>query len=508
MFDKVSHTLGLVSEDEILFSTPFDYMFPDAARSKLCLLPQSEATVAGLRALADLMGDPGDPTTPHTEFDSDIPAIYTYFGQFIDHDITARTDRDTIISQIGANELPFPLPPDEVVAGLTNGRRPQLDLDSVFGEGPGLAPNATTQSNVLYENDFSLKRFVDSGANRRDLNRSENRGAIIPDMRNDENLVVSQLQFAFVEFYNKVLGAQGGDPREAHIRARQLVRWAYQYVVVNDYLKRVCDPYVVEDTVANGPRFLGPTAGRASAFMPLEFSTSAFRFGHSMIRPFYKLNTSAAEIDVMKLLGPANQFDPGTTDPIYFESDGHLKAAFVIDWNRFVDPGSTTQKARRIDTKIAQGLFSLPFEGRSTDLVLGHLARSNLIRSFNMSIPTGQALCDAFAINPLTLSEMHGGESTDIVDVLKATYFNHRTPLWYYILREAAVQQDGQHLGELGSRIVCETILFFIKSDPNSYLNNRHDKAVKTNNGGIDVDPGSGGTIKNLRNILAFADVI
>lgn len=501
MFEKVTHSFGMVVEEEILFATPFDYMFPMAARSKPCLLPESEATVAALRALGSAMGDPGElpPGDAHSALDSAIPAIYTYFGQFIDHDITARTDRDGSLSAIGGNETAFPPDPDEVVTKLLNGRRPQLDLDSVFGEGPAMAPGAKTQSDKLYDTDYSLHVFEDSGAGRRDLVREHGRSAVIPDARNDENLIISQLQFAFVAFYNKVLDAQGGDPRSAHIRARQLVRWAYQYVVVEDYLKRVCDPYIVDDTLANGPRFLGATAGRASAFMPLEFSTSAFRFGHSMIRPFYKLNTGLDEIDVMDLLGTNGNDD-------FFDGDGQLKASHIIDWNRFVDPGGTTQMARKIDTLLAKGLAKLPFEGRSTDLVLGHLARSNLTRAFNLSVPTGQAVCDAFAVTPLKPGELTAGEDPAIAQILTDTFFDHRTPLWYYILREAAVQQNGEHLGEVGSRIVCETILFFLKSDPNSYLHHRSDTAVKAN--GIDVDPGSGGTIRNLRNILAFADVL
>lgn len=507
MFNKISHIDGFRSDDEILFATRFDYIFPEAARSKPCLLPRSEATITGLRALADAMGDPGTPADPHAgEFDSSIPAIYTYFGQFIDHDITARTDRDGKLSQIGKNELAFPIDPDEVVSKLMNGRRPQLDLDNVFGESPALAPNARTQSDELYDNNKLLKLFETAGPpKRRDLRRDpQSRTAIIPDARNDENLIVSQIQFAMIKFYNQVHGATGGSPGEAHIRARQLVRWAYQYVVVHDYLKTVCEPLIVEDTLANGPRYLGAAAGRGSGFMPLEFSTSAFRFAHSMIRPFYKLNAGSGDIEIMKLLGPAGQLD-AADNPVYFEADGQLKADFIIQWKRFVG-GAGLQHARKIDTKLAQGLFNLPLGDRSADLVLRHLARSNLIRGFNLSIPTGQAVADAFSVDPLTAKEMTDGEDPTIAAVLSANYFDHRTPLWFYILREAVVQQGGERLGEIGSRIVCETIINFLKQDPTSYLNNADDVAVRKD--GIDVDSGPGGKIKKLSNILKFAGVM
>lgn len=109
--------------------------------------------------------------------------------------------------------------------------------------------------------------------------------AIISDMRNNENLNISQLHCAFLLFHNKIAAALppalSDDAR--YINARRLVRWAYQYAVVNDYLRNVCDPIVVEDILANGLRYYSPDYDQN--FMPLEFSTAAFRFGHSMIRP-------------------------------------------------------------------------------------------------------------------------------------------------------------------------------------------------------------------------------
>ena len=537
MFQKVSHINGLIEEQEILFSTRFDYFFPEAARSKPCLLPASESTLEALRKLAEEMADPGEPPpggNPLANFDSDNPAIFTYFGQFIDHDITARTDRDGNVTSIGKGELILPLEPDHVVQLLRNGRRPTLDLDSVFGDGPGLVSGqagvagsgSATQSQILYDNQLKLQVFEeDNGGNKRfDLIRSlevkkelENGTSLskvsypatIADGRNDENVIISQLQTAFIKFYNAVYDARGGaDPKKKYIRARQLATWAYQYVVVTDYLERVCEPAVVSDTLANGPRFIGVSAGRAGSFMPLEFSTAAFRFGHSMIRPFYELNALSGNVKIMDLLGTNG--NPNNFNGFDISTVKQLAPQRIIDWNNFV--GNGAQKARKIDSNIAKGLFNLPLGDRQADPVLKHLARSNLFRGYNLSIPTGQAMCDAFGIIPMTAAQIRGGQGQNVEDLLKNSYLDQRTPLFYYILREAAFQQGGQHLGELGSRIVAETIINLLKQDPNSYLNHVHSRNVITNRRGeitgVRVAPGPGGIIRSLKDILEFGGVL
>lgn len=507
MFKRFSHIEGMLEETEILFATKFDYFFPLAARSGLCLLPNSPDTVSALRRLGKAMGTPSKTET--SRGDSSIPAIFTYLGQFIDHDITARTDRDSAVTFLGRNEPVTPLCPDDVVEKLQNGRRPQLDLDSVFGEGPaftGRGENETnstrlkaeSESQVLYDAGFRLNAFCNNG--RRDVPRGAGRTAIIPDARNDENFNVSQLQAAFILFYNQVYDAQVtlADARAKHIRARQLTRWAYQYIVVNDYLTTVCDPHVVGDTMANGPRFFGSTAGRANVFMPLEFSTAAFRFGHAMIRPSYNLNGLTQNVGLMTILSPSRNdffFDANSPDPEQIKQDA------VIDFEFFARGGQHLQCARKLNSQIAQGLEELP--ERIGDPVLEHLAISNLLRAYNLSIPTAQAMCDGFGLVPLGAEELTRGELPEITQILEANYFDHRTPLWYYILREAAVQQGGERLGELGSRLVCETIIGMLKGDPNSYLNNQHDPAVTSN--GIEVK--SGDVIADLVDILNFAQV-
>ena len=42
------------------------------------------------------------------------------------------------------------------------------------------------------------------------------------------------------------------------------------------------------------------------------------------------------------------------------------------------------------------------------------------------------------------------------------------TPLWYYILREAAALGSGNHLGPVGGRIVVEVMVTILDRDPAS----------------------------------------
>src|ERR1700761_8508665 len=83
--------------------------------------------VANLATLADAMISAFDPPKdgPDAE-ESGIPALYTYLGQFIDHDITF----DPVSSLTKQQD------PD----GLIDFRTPSLDLDNLYGRGPNDQP--------------------------------------------------------------------------------------------------------------------------------------------------------------------------------------------------------------------------------------------------------------------------------------------------------------------------------------------------------------------------------
>ncbi|MDF1794713.1 MAG: heme peroxidase family protein [Thalassobaculaceae bacterium] len=515
---KMSHHDGVEAEGQVLFCTPFGYMFEDAARSQTCLLPVSKKTVDALLKLGEAMGDPGTQADPQPQFDSDIPAIMTYFGQFIDHDLTARTDRETAdgglsISDGKGDVRPGmkPVAPDEIVQQVFNARRPQFDLDSLFGDGPSLIAATSnpglinTASDQFYE-DLRLKvRFGPDGY--LDLPRRadgpEAGKAIIGDDRNDENLNVSQFHAAMLRFNNVVFeSTHGSSAQSRYSQTRRLVRWAYQYIVVNEYLPAVCDPSIVEDVLLNGPRFYNPAANNGAVFMPLEFSVAGFRFAHSMIRPFYKVNDDVT-LNIDEILEPAR--DRGANTLV--GTDHRLKPENVVSWRNYVDLTADVfggpQRTRLIDPRLAKGLNSLNFTQGDIGKMMAMLAQRNLLRGYLFSIPTGQAVAAQMGIVPMTAQEVTGDDPA-LAQAITEGGFANRTPLWYYILREAVVHKGGRTLGAVGSRLVAEVIVGLLKSDPNSYLNHTVNRAVTAK--GIEITSGfNTTTIGSLADIIRYA---
>lgn len=411
--------------------------------------------------------------------ESGIPALYTYFGQFVDHDITF----DPVSTLVRHKD------PD----GLTDFRTPALDLDNVYGRGPDDQP-------YLYDNGpkFLLGDLLDNGARDLPRNGADPARALIGDPRNDENSIVSQFHSLMLQFHNRMVD----ENRALHFEEIQrLVRFHYQYVILNDFLPRIVRADVLERLRTDG-RYdqakLEFFHWRNRPFMPVEFSVAAYRLGHSMIRPGYRLNDDTL-LPIFPV--PDEGFPEGLTG---FRA---MNPAWGIDWGRLIDidirPGGSEdpddpanlqrlQFAYRLDTSLVEPLSSLPPS-------VAHdpppsLAQRNLLRGFELNLPSGQAVAKAMGEIPLTDAQIIIGKAVDdpeegdvlgpIDQVEDLAAFKGNCPLWTYILAEAAlaklekplpVAEDRKghtpQLGPVGGRIVAEVFLGLLFGDNDSLLN-------------------------------------
>jgi hypothetical protein len=343
--------------------------------------------------------------------DSRVAAGWPFLGQFLAHDITA--DRSPLVNRADP-------------AGVRNYRTPAANLECLYGGGPVGSP-------YLY----------DAG----DVPRNAQAIALIGDPRNDVHLFVNQLQVALIHAHNLLVQRlrEDGEP-EASVfdEARRALTWHYQWVMLNDFLPVLIGEELTARLLDEGPALYHP--GDVPQ-IPLEFADAAYRYGHSQIRAHYVINESS---------GPLPLFP----DLIGFE---HVPRERVISWSMLFDvPGEPrAQRSKRIDGRLPESLIKLPvaITGSVEEDAFHSLAARDLQRGQATGLPSGEAVAGALGLEPLTPEQVglaeHGWEA--------------ETPLWYYVLREADVQQQGDRLGDVGARIVGEVVVGIIDADPDSY---------------------------------------
>ena len=348
----------------------FDFMFLTLQDDPDNLLPVAPDTPEQLKALGRAMGDADDPAR-----DSAVPAAYTYLGQFIDHDITLEVqDFPTpvggdLTALLDPGMTPAELP--TIRNAMRNFRTATLDLDNLYGLPAAHDPVHPDKMAIGLVSDLGSQppplsrppgKTDDNDLPRepRSNDPAHDRAALIGDPRNDENTIVAQLHLAFLKAHNELV-----DEGRSRPEAQRVLRQHYQHIVVHDFLKRIVDPVLVDDIVANGNRWFNALS--EPFFMPIEFALAAYRFGHSMVRKDYNFNanfnlsgqpgTFPASLELLFAFTALNGgFGAADTDT--------LPENWIVEWENLVGDGPQVSMARKIDTDISsidgRALFNLP----------------------------------------------------------------------------------------------------------------------------------------------------
>ena len=389
-----------------------------------------------------------------------LPAGYTFFAQFLDHDITLDTTTKLHGCALNHHE----------VSELPNLRSASLDLDCVYGFGPEAHPFMYDESQP---GRLAVGNHANGVYNPNDLPRNEEGRAMIGDPRNDENLFVSQMQLLWIRFHNRLL--IGSNFEEAQKEAR----YHYQWIVLHDFLKRVVHPDIydfakqkIEENACKDPcnrdypfcrKELTDPCGRI--LMPVEFSVAAYRFGHSTVRSSYPVNADFPNIGL---------FDErfGTL------GFGQVPPELAVDWRFLLDVHKCPEPtcARAINRFLADELFRLPDPVVTSNAfpLDRSLAFRNILRGYVLGLPSGQTMAKlmdgkGYDIRPLVPEDFTDIKGWECAPKLDGCKLEENTPLFFYLMHEADLQGGGQTLGTVGSAILMEVFGAMLLSC-NTYL--------------------------------------
>ncbi|NJS38370.1 MAG: hypothetical protein HC783_04390 [Rhodobacteraceae bacterium] len=522
----------------------YSYLFPDLADAPDAGCFQGTDDIGTIQRLKEFEKafDPGNPLFAPPALTFDLPAAYTYFGQFLNHDISAPVGG--LLQNLGQ------VPPVGIIGtanpdGLGKDRRADvatilqhfmneharpLSLASLYGDGPGsdderikalyepdgsfhLAKVFPVPPDILAETTKRPANALDHAKNAPDIPRS-GLLPLIADRRNDGNLILSQLHLAFLMFHNKAvakLTTLGASSKAVFTKARDLVTKHYHWLILNDFLPAILSRSVLAKPLADWtPRSLPAWT------VPFEFTTAAFRFGHSMVGRSYDYNANfgrenkladrATLAQLFSFTSARQMGDPWGRIP-------QLPDHWVIDWDRMTrsdapaNPKDASGRAERIDLVLAPDMLSEAGDARITEQ--GSILLRNLLRGFHRRMPFGQKLATACGVQILPREKIRAAmpqrpspSGTYPAKIADALGILDETPAWLYFLCEAKVLEDGTRIGPTASQIIADTILSLLQ----------HHASPVLRNGGTPWHPRdsplqdmSGKPIESLRSFLLFA---
>ena len=391
-----------------------------------------------------------------------IPAAYTYFGQFLAHDMTwMKLDPAVDLTGTAADGPAW-----------INGRNGHaLEFDTLFGTLPEGSPRTSIWKEVSGASLGQTSGDYDNEPSPMDLPRVGVGLSCAADLRTDSNLGLAQMHVLLGRFHQALTDQLGG----SDIAAQRRTRRHLQAVVLTDYLPRLIPQCVVNDVMQNGRKIVATddSSPDFSFEVPIEFAAACMRFGHSMVNDPYRnwiIQFPPGSVLQNKFATVENLFHY-TLAGAGLE-DGKLEAHWVQYWRHMVEhnnpdlPKIVTAKTINAATVPAfQVLRSSQFppDGTVAEVETFNLAQRTLVRGATLRLPSGQQMHDWI----FTALGKPGTKPLDIADFLEARTnrfgnlainkaFCEATPLWFYTLAEAEHAATGK-LGPVAGRVVMET---------------------------------------------------
>jgi hypothetical protein len=494
----------------------YSYLFPDLADAPDAGCFRGTDDIGTIQRLKEFERafDPGNPLFAPPALTFDLPAAYTYFGQFLNHDISAPVGG--LLQNLGQ------VPPVGIIgtidpAGLgkdwradvatilqhfMNEHARPLSLASLYGDGPGSDDRAVR---ALYQPDGSFQlakvfpvppeilgettklpeNAFDHAKDAPDLLR-QGPLPLIADRRNDGNLILSQLHLAFLLFHNKAvkkLTTPGASPKDVFTKARDLVTKHYHWLILNDFLPAILSKSVQAKPLSDWtPRPLPPWT------VPMEFTTAAFRFGHSMVGRSYDYNANFGRENKLADRATLAQLFSFTSARQMGDPRGRIPQLpdhWVIDWDRMTrsdapaNPKAASGRAERIDLDFALAMLNEAGDARIT--AHGSIFFRNLLRGFHRRVPFGQKLAEACGVPRLSREQIKAampqrrppkGPYTSPAAAAESLGILDETPAWLYFLCEAQVLEGGTRVGPTASHIIADTILSLMIEQSSAVLSN------------------------------------
>ena len=421
-----------------------------------------------------------------------IPSGYTYLLQFLAHDLVQSAIPLSVAGQLGA--------------GTGNARRTPLRLDTLYGSGPVGSPHLYALDAPSDDRRTKLRlgrmRWKETprtaGCPFRDIARAEAENvtgvdrnipgqrpalteALVADPRNDDHAIISQLTAMFALLHNGLIdlvrrgepvssaNARFGAAFRRYLCARDALTSIYHTIIRKDAMRRVLHPAIYAAYSGPNPRFMDQPATSGEWQIPFEFSHGAFRFGHAMVRPEYRIN-DLSEHDLNNTLEKNSVNEPVNMP---------LDETWMVQWSRFFEiNGSRPNFSRRIGPYLSDGLgndhiFPAFDATERVGLLYRDLLGATLAGMWSVDalieeiaarrpdlIALSRLLSDrAFRVEQLrqwlgSASSAYGGLTAADIETL-----SNDPPLPFFVLFEAMQQPtQGFHLGPLGSIIVAEVI--------------------------------------------------